>query len=45
VAPRDCLVFEDTVMGIKAATAAGMASVRVPSAQERKQGTKPKLAS
>ncbi|MEU6202352.1 HAD-IA family hydrolase [Micromonospora musae] len=30
VAPQDCLVFEDTDMGIQAATAAGMASVRVP---------------
>jgi len=35
VAPKDCLVFEDTEMGIQAATAAGMASVRVPSPQER----------
>ncbi len=31
VAPPDCLVFEDTEMGIQAATAAGMASVKVPS--------------
>ncbi len=30
VAPADCLVFEDTELGIQAATAAGMASVRVP---------------
>lgn len=30
VRPEDCLVFEDTDMGIQAATAAGMASVRVP---------------
>jgi beta-phosphoglucomutase-like phosphatase (HAD superfamily) len=30
VAPENCLVFEDTQMGIDAATAAGMASVRVP---------------
>lgn len=35
VAPEDCLVFEDTAMGIDAATAAGMASVRVPSPLER----------
>jgi beta-phosphoglucomutase family hydrolase len=35
VAPKDCLVFEDTEMGIQAATAAGMASVRVPSPQAR----------
>ena len=28
--PSDCLVFEDTDLGIEAATAAGMASVRVP---------------
>jgi HAD superfamily hydrolase (TIGR01509 family) len=30
VEPKDCLVFEDTDMGIQAATAAGMASVKVP---------------
>lgn len=35
--PADCLVFEDTEMGIQAATAAGMASVRVPQPWERKQ--------
>jgi HAD superfamily hydrolase (TIGR01509 family) len=35
VAPKDCLVFEDTAMGIEAATSAGMASVRVPSPLER----------
>jgi HAD superfamily hydrolase (TIGR01509 family) len=32
---RFCLVFEDTDMGIQAATAAGMASVRVPLPSER----------
>jgi len=35
VAPKDCLVFEDTSLGIQAATAAGMDSVLVPSAMER----------
>ena len=30
VRPEECLVFEDTDMGIESATAAGMASVRVP---------------
>jgi beta-phosphoglucomutase family hydrolase len=38
VNPRDCLVFEDTDLGIQAATAAGMASVRVPSPLERRSG-------
>jgi len=35
VAPQSCLVFEDTEMGIQAATAAGMASVKVPQPRER----------
>ena len=35
VAPKSCLVFEDTEMGIQAATAAGMASVKVPAPWER----------
>ncbi|WP_158749569.1 HAD family phosphatase [Acidobacterium sp. S8] len=35
VAPKDCLVFEDTEMGIQAATAGGMASVRIPLPRER----------
>lgn len=35
VAPADCLVFEDTEMGIQAATAAGMASVKVLQPHER----------
>ena len=35
IPPEACLVFEDTQMGIDAATAAGMASVRVPPPWER----------
>jgi HAD superfamily hydrolase (TIGR01509 family) len=34
-APESCLVFEDTEMGIQAATTAGMASVMVPPPWER----------
>src|ERR1700726_553742 len=34
-APADCLVFEDTDMGIQAATAAGMASVKIPQPWQR----------
>jgi HAD superfamily hydrolase (TIGR01509 family) len=41
IAPKDCLVFEDTDMGIQGATAAGMASVRVPQPRERSNGTTP----
>lgn len=37
VTPKDCLVFEDTEMGIQAATAAGMASVKVPPPSQRKR--------
>jgi len=36
VSPASCLVFEDTEMGIEAATAAGMASVRVPQPWQRR---------
>jgi beta-phosphoglucomutase family hydrolase len=36
IAPKNCLVFEDTEMGIQAATAAGMASVKVPPPWERR---------
>ena len=35
VDPKNCLVFEDTAMGIGAATAAGMASVKVLQSWER----------
>jgi HAD superfamily hydrolase (TIGR01509 family) len=36
VSPKSCLVFEDTDMGIQAAIAAGMASVKVPPPWERR---------
>jgi beta-phosphoglucomutase family hydrolase len=36
VEPHACLVFEDTELGIQAATAAGMASVKVPPPWERR---------
>jgi HAD superfamily hydrolase (TIGR01509 family) len=36
VPPAHCLVFEDTDLGIQAAQAAGMPSVRVPSPLERR---------
>jgi len=36
VAPTRCLVFEDTDMGIQAATAAGMSSVKVPPPWQRR---------
>lgn len=36
VSPEACLVFEDTQLGIDAATAAGMTSVRVPPPWERR---------
>jgi HAD superfamily hydrolase (TIGR01509 family) len=35
VAAKECLVFEDTEMGIQAAKSAGMASVKVPQPWER----------
>jgi beta-phosphoglucomutase family hydrolase len=37
VEPADCLVFEDTEMGMAAAAAAGMAAVRVPMPLERQK--------
>jgi len=39
VEPKHCMVFEDTELGIQAATAAGMASVMVAGPLERRAGT------
>jgi HAD superfamily hydrolase (TIGR01509 family) len=39
VLPEKCLVFEDAVIGIEGAIAAGMATVRVPNPLERRKGT------
>jgi len=39
IAPADCLVFEDTAMGIQAATAAGMASIKILQPWERKSSS------
>lgn len=44
VPPEACLVFEDTEMGIQAATAAGMASVRILQPWERPKADSQKTA-
>jgi HAD superfamily hydrolase (TIGR01509 family) len=41
VAPRECLVFEDTAMGIQAATAAGMSAVKILAPWERAVTVRP----
>ncbi len=35
VAPESCLVFEDADMGIQAATAAGMASIKIAQTRQK----------
>lgn len=44
VDPKDCLVFEDTEIGLQAARAAGMATVRVPMPWERNRASVPVTA-
>ena len=39
VPPQDCLVFEDADIGIRAATAAGMTSIRIAQPHERPAGS------
>ena len=41
VPPESCLVFEDTDLGIEAATAAGMQSIRILQPWERKEQSAP----
>jgi HAD superfamily hydrolase (TIGR01509 family) len=45
VPPSTCLVFEDTDLGIEAATAAGMASIRILQPWERKAHAAPQIQS
>jgi HAD superfamily hydrolase (TIGR01509 family) len=45
VPPQTCLVFEDTDLGIEAATAAGMASIRILQPWERKAHAAPQIPS